>query len=141
MHHSQDGTSSLGYAVSRQGARKMLYEIGLKSFSAPFDLLLRYYCEGNKNEGRRHHVSLTSQPGLFQHHRHVGPNSAHIDILEHDAGYRTKAYTDSVRWSVMLNAEAIMAGEPRWTSFTMPRKSRRRWRRRRRRRRPRNSCV
>jgi GR25 family glycosyltransferase involved in LPS biosynthesis len=109
VHHVQDGICSLGYAVSRKGARQMLYELGLKNFNAAFDILLRWYCEGASDRG--YHNCLTVQPALFQHHRFAGLKGANSDISEHDKGFQN-ASTDVVRWSVRMNAAAIMDGKP-----------------------------
>lgn len=109
VHHVQDGVCSLGYAVSRQGARQMLYELGLKNFNAGFDILLRWYCEGAGDRG--YHNCLTVQPALFQHHRFAGLKSANSDIADHGEGSQN-ASTDVVRWSVRMNAAAIMGGTP-----------------------------
>ncbi|KAH6635969.1 hypothetical protein F5144DRAFT_591275 [Chaetomium tenue] len=108
-HHVQEGVCTLGYAVSQKGARKLLYEVGLKGVDAAFDLLLRYYCEGEKGRaaGRQ---CLTTQPGLFQHHRPAGPASAMSDIGDHGDGWRERGMTDMVRWSVRLNAEVLLEG-------------------------------
>ncbi|KAI1880576.1 hypothetical protein JX265_000816 [Neoarthrinium moseri] len=109
VHHVQDGICSLGYAVSQKGARQMLHQVGLKNFNAAFDILLRWFCEGV--EDRKYHNCLTLQPALFQHHRFAGPKSANSDISDHGEGFQ-EASTDVVRWSVRMNAEAMMAGEP-----------------------------
>lgn len=108
-HHVQEGVCALGYAVTQRGARKLLYEVGLKDVSAGYDLLLRYFCEGvhGRAEGRR---CLTTQPALFHHHRQAGPVSAMSDNEDHGDGFRDSAMTDMVRWSVRLNAEALMEG-------------------------------
>ena len=108
-HHVQEGVCSLGYAVSQAGARKLLYEVGMKDVGAAFDLLLRYYCEGEKGRaaGRQ---CLTTQPGLFQHHRTAGPDSAMSDIGDHGDGWRDTPMTDMVRWSVRLNADTLLVG-------------------------------
>jgi GR25 family glycosyltransferase involved in LPS biosynthesis len=110
VHHVQDGICSLGYAISQNGARQLLYEIGLKNFNAAFDILLRWYCEGV--EGRRYHNCLTLQPSLFQHHRPAGLKKYVSDISDHGAGFQEKAFTDVIRWSVRMNADAILAREP-----------------------------
>jgi hypothetical protein len=64
-HHAQEGVCALGYALSQRGARKLLHEVALKDVSAPFDILLRWYCEGDKGRapGRQ---CLTTQPSLFR---------------------------------------------------------------------------
>jgi hypothetical protein len=108
-HHVQEGVCSLGYAVSQRGAQKLLFEVGLKDVSEAFDLLLRYYCEGEKGRapGRQ---CLTTQPGLFQHHRTAGPMNAMSDIGDHGDEWRETPMTDMIRWSVRLNAGALLDG-------------------------------
>ncbi|KAI2472710.1 hypothetical protein F4781DRAFT_444434 [Annulohypoxylon bovei var. microspora] len=108
VHHVQEGVCSLGYAISQEGARKLLYEVGLKDLTDGFDILLRFFCEGAK--GRRHHNCLTVQPALFHHHRAAGPLSASSDIGDHGDGLRDKSLTDMVRWSVRLNADVLLEG-------------------------------
>lgn len=108
VHHVQEGVCSLGYAVSQKGAQRMLHEIALKDISDGFDILLRFFCEGAK--GRRRHICLASQPGLFHHHRPAGPESAQSDIGNHGEGWRDQSLTDMVRWSTRLNADVLMDG-------------------------------
>lgn len=108
VHHAQEGVCSLGYAVSQKGAQKLLHEIGLKDVTDGFDTLLRFFCEGA--EGRKRHECLTVQPALFQHHRAAGPLSALSDVGDHGTGFRDVSSTDMVRWSVRLNADALLAG-------------------------------
>ncbi|XDG10258.1 hypothetical protein ABKA04_009873 [Annulohypoxylon sp. FPYF3050] len=108
VHHVQEGVCSLGYAVSQSGARKLLYEVGLKDLTAAFDLLLRFFCEGT--QGRKYHNCLTVQPALFHHHRPAGPLSSYSDISNHGEGFKEKSTTDVVRWSVRLNADVLLEG-------------------------------
>ncbi|KAM4057771.1 glycosyltransferase family 25 protein [Hirsutella rhossiliensis] len=108
VHHVQEGICTLAYAVSQAGARKMLRHIALREASDKFDFLLRYFCEGDK--GRPRHNCLTSQPGYFQHHRPIGFNKDSSDIDNHGEGFRPKAETDMIRWSVRLNADVLLAG-------------------------------
>ncbi|AEO67124.1 glycosyltransferase family 25 protein [Thermothielavioides terrestris NRRL 8126] len=110
-HHVQEGVCTLGYALSRRGARRLLREVALREVGAPYDLLLRAYCEGDRGRapGRQ---CLTTQPSLFHHHRAAGPVSAMSDISDHgrNGEFRETAMTDMVRWSVRLNADALMEG-------------------------------
>ncbi|KAF4783518.1 hypothetical protein HER10_EVM0010984 [Colletotrichum scovillei] len=107
-HHAQEGVCTLGYAVSQKGARKLLHEVALKDVSDAVDILLRFFCEGAK--GRRPHNCLTTQPALFHHHRTAGPLSSMSDIGDHGGGFREASMTDMVRWSVRLNADALLEG-------------------------------
>lgn len=106
--HVQEGVCSLGYAVSRAGARKILRHVALREASDAFDILLRFFCEGAK--GRPRHNCLTLQPGLFHHHRPVGPVKDASDIGDHGDSFRTQAATDMVRFSTRLNADVLLEG-------------------------------
>jgi hypothetical protein len=86
----------------------MLREVALKPATDAFDILLRFYCEGD--HGRTKQQCLTVNPTLFSHHRPVGPIGASSDIGNHGDGYRKSALTDMVRFSVRLNAEVILNG-------------------------------
>lgn len=108
VHHVQEGVCTLGYAVSQRGAQRLLYDVGLKGVTDAFDILLRFFCEGT--QGRSKHNCLTTQPGLFQHHRTVGPERESSDIGTHSDSFRDKALTDMVRWSVRLNANELLNG-------------------------------
>ncbi|OLN88165.1 hypothetical protein CCHL11_00366 [Colletotrichum chlorophyti] len=108
VHHAQEGVCTLGYAVSQKGARKLLQEVALKDVSDAVDILLRFFCEGAK--GRKPHNCITTQPALFHHHRPAGPLSSMSDIGNHGSGFREKSMTDMVRWSVRLNADALLDG-------------------------------
>ncbi|KAK4139493.1 glycosyltransferase [Dichotomopilus funicola] len=108
-HHVQEGVCTLGYALTQRGARRLLHEVGLKDVSTAYDLLLRYFCEGEKGRkaGRQ---CLTTQPSLFHHHRMIGPMNIMSDIGDHGDAFRETAMTDMVRWSVRLNADVLMDG-------------------------------
>ncbi len=110
-HHVQEGVCTLGYALSQRGAQKLLHEVALKDVGAAYDILLRFYCEGDKGR-RAGRQCLATQPGLFQHHRPAGPASAMSDISNHGANgeFRDTSMTDMVRWSVRMNADALMEG-------------------------------
>ncbi|TAQ89233.1 hypothetical protein B7494_g2461 [Chlorociboria aeruginascens] len=108
IHHVSFGLCSLAYAVSQAGARKLLYDIGIENLDEPFDVLLHQACDGSN--GKNYHVCLTSQPGLFQHHRPRGNMDAESDISGHGNDFREKAKTDLIRWSVRLNWNTLLKG-------------------------------
>ncbi|KXJ90051.1 hypothetical protein Micbo1qcDRAFT_73562 [Microdochium bolleyi] len=108
VHHSEEGVCSLAYAVSQRGARKLLYELGTKDLKDGFDILLRFFCNGGG--GRKPHLCLSVSPALFHHHRPAGPLAAQSDIGDHGDGFREHPLTDMVRWSVRLNADALLDG-------------------------------
>lgn len=108
VHHVQEGVCTLGYAVTQRAARQILHEIALGGVTDAFDIALRLFCEGA--QGHRYHNCLTLQPALFHHHRPAGPNRALSDIGDHGDDFRETASTDMVRWSVRMNADALLEG-------------------------------
>ncbi|EGX88667.1 Glycosyl transferase, family 25 [Cordyceps militaris CM01] len=113
VHHVSNGVCSLGYAVTQQGARGLLREIGLREVKDPLDILLRFYCMGLA--GRRKHNCIAAQPPIFNHHRPVGPKSSNSNIGDHGTEFQNEPHTDMVQWSVRLNADAIMDGQTEFT--------------------------
>ncbi|KAK4124054.1 glycosyltransferase family 25 protein [Parathielavia appendiculata] len=95
-HHVQEGVCTLGYALSQRGAQTLLHEVALKDHGRAPD-----------------RQCLTTQPSLFRHHRMAGPKSATSDIGDHGSNGEVQdtAMTDMVRWSVRLNADALMEGK------------------------------
>ncbi|KAI2639630.1 glycosyltransferase family 25 protein [Hypomontagnella submonticulosa] len=108
-HHVQEGVCSLAYAITQKGARRLLYELGLKDANTAFDIELRWFCDGTGNPDRGHHNCLTVQPSLFQIHLPAGPKKGQSDISDHGDGLQEKM-TKVLRYSVRMNAEALMDG-------------------------------
>ena len=104
-----DTTCTLGYAVSRKGARALLYDLGLQKLDAPFDDMLRDFCEGKG--GRGEHKCVTVLPQLFDSHRRAILPAFDSDISFHPGEVRAKAHTDNIRWSVRLNMPKLLKGE------------------------------
>lgn len=109
VSRARQNVCSLAYAVTQHGARKLLYEIGLRSFTENYDLLLRYVCDGSHGRGERA-VCLTVQPPLFEHHRPVGPKAKVSDLAVHE-GWNGEAFTINVRWSARVNLGRLVSGE------------------------------
>ncbi|KAI9854797.1 MAG: hypothetical protein M1813_000863 [Trichoglossum hirsutum] len=108
VHHAMGSICSLVYAVTQASARRILYDMGIKSFDAPFDLMLRDYCQGSGV--RSYHPCLTVQPQLFDHHRPAGKMSSESDISDHGTGYREKPITEFIRWSTRMNLGKSLSG-------------------------------
>ena len=105
MRESTVPVCSLGYALSQRGARKLLYTVGLQKFDAPFDVMLRSWCQDASV------ICPGVIPQLFDHYRRQGPKKLDSDISKPAEGYRDKALTLNIRWSVRLNVEKILRGE------------------------------
>jgi len=109
MRDVNEGTCSLAYAVTQSAARQILYNLGLERLDESFDLALRGWCEGSKTGTPR--VCLGVLPQLFDHHRRVGPGDIDSDISVPRPEFRETAYTNNIRWSVMMNMKKILNGE------------------------------
>lgn len=108
-HHVMGSICSLGYAVSQRGARRLLYELGVRKFDGAFDVMLRDTCDGNNDRPRG--ICLTVQPQLFNHHRPAGHGSYHSDISEHEEKIFEKPETEMIRWSTRMNLPKLIKGE------------------------------
>lgn len=109
MRQSTVPVCSLAYAISQRGARKLLYGLGLKKLDAPFDVMLRAWCQGS--DGYEQQICPGVLPQLFDHHRCRGPESVDSDISKPSEGYRNKPMTLNIRWSVRMNMEKMLRGE------------------------------
>ena len=110
VHHAMGSQCSLAYAISQSGARKLLYEMGIKSFSREFDLMLQDLCQGSN--GREYLNCITTQPQLFNHHRPAGKPSDYSDISDHSHDeVRENGITENIQWSAKINFEKLLHGE------------------------------
>lgn len=103
---------STAYAVSHRGARALLHAMGVKVLDAPFDVMLRSWCDdsGIYAGSSVPHVCIGVVPALFKHWRSRGPLSADSDISSTPEGYREQAMSPEIRWSVRRNPERIWKG-------------------------------
>jgi len=123
--HASSGTAcTQAYAVSQQGARKLLWKFGLQQLTTGWDLMLRDWCDGlhtterestpadvgARRRRKRGPVCVTVQPPLFSHHYGKGAAS---DIMAPGGGFahKGKEMTPYVRFSVRLNMERLVEGE------------------------------
>ena len=71
--------------------------------------MLRAWCQGSDGNGQ--HICPGVLPQLFDHYRRQGSKDADSDISDPQEGYREKAETLNIRWSVRLNMEKIVKGD------------------------------
>lgn len=103
VHHAKRPICSFAYAVSQRGARRLLLEMGIDSFTAPFDNLLSAFCE------RQNHVCITSQPQYFNHWRAPGRGDRDSELNDFANGIvREKGFSENIRLSVRLNAHRLV---------------------------------
>lgn len=104
------------YAVSQRGARRLLRQFGLETFTELWDVSLRDFCDGvyaprkgdGEDEGRP--VCLTTQPPVVAQYW----NGADSDIGNIGGGYFRKTGSINVRYSVRLNLKRLLA-RPVWS--------------------------
>lgn len=109
-HHVMGQICSLVYAVSQRGARRILYEMGVNKFDGPYDIMMRDICEG-VNGRPSDAVCLSVEPGIFNHHRPVGPSAYHSDISEHLSPPVEVAFTENIRYSARLALSKFVTGD------------------------------
>jgi hypothetical protein len=132
IHQANETLCTIAYAVTQQGARRVLFEHGIREFSKGFDFALNDWCNGKTAHQRKHvkeqksqketkeeqsleettkeeetvaaalPMCLTVQPPLFGHHFQERGVS---DIVGVSGGGRPKKETRYVRWSVRMNLE------------------------------------
>lgn len=107
VHRARGNTCTLAYGVSRAGARRVLYELGVRNVTGTCDMMLRSVCDGS--DDRPALECLTVQPQLFGHHRRRGERAAESDINER-VGWREQGFTRNVRWSTKLNFDRLLYG-------------------------------
>ncbi|KAK0707755.1 hypothetical protein B0H67DRAFT_588507 [Lasiosphaeris hirsuta] len=114
VHASSATTCTQAYAVSQYGAQKLLWQFGLQTLTAGWDLMLRDWCDGlyvgpAEGNGRKRPVCVTVSPPLFSHHFGKGAAS---DITAPGGGFvnKDKEMTPYVRLSVRLNMGSLVAG-------------------------------
>lgn len=108
---SRVNTCTLGYGISRPGARRMLYELGVHKISGTTDMMFRSVCDGV--DGRDLMTCLSPQPALFNHHRPAGPKSSWSDINnpdEQDQSWNDVPGSTNIRWATRVNFANLVSG-------------------------------
>ncbi|KAF2866924.1 hypothetical protein BDV95DRAFT_611216 [Massariosphaeria phaeospora] len=109
---------TLAYAVTQRGARKLLYEFGVREFSKGYDFAVGEWCDGvgkkrgsegkdGDEEDSTQPVCLTVNPPIFSH---FFAEKGGSDITGVGAGGR-EIGTRYVRASVRENLERLVRGE------------------------------
>ncbi|KAI0011332.1 glycosyltransferase family 25 protein, partial [Xylariaceae sp. FL0662B] len=124
VHAASGNICSLAYAVSQQGARKLLWEFG-EGLNSQWDIMLQRWCQGEyvaigksqpnsevEGDGKTIQenrdaipVCLTVQPPLFSHHYAKGGAS---DIQGQGGGYARGTGTPYIRLSVRENLKLLV---------------------------------
>lgn len=102
---------TLGYALTQQGARRIVYDMGIREMTGTADWALQAFCLGS--DGRPARTCLSVQPQYFQHHRSAGPISHSSDISTDgwEFGYREVPSTQNIKLSTHVNLPKLVAKE------------------------------
>lgn len=109
VHRANTTSCMIAYAVTQSGARKLLYEFGIREFDRGYDFALSDWCNGLTRGASRERlpVCMTVQPPLFSHYF---AEKASSDITGSGAGGRPEEGSRYVRWSVKRNLERLVRG-------------------------------
>jgi hypothetical protein len=113
VHVPGDNICSFAYALSRSGARKALYDLGIQGQHKPFDNHLSDLCRLRSWDMRC--VGVT--PSYFVHHRPRGKVSGDSDINKGGDEVREVGFTENILYSTRLNLERLIVGlkaEKQW---------------------------
>ena len=102
-----ENTCLIGYAVTLDGARRILYELGIHKMDGTTDIEWRSLCHGV--DGRMAASCLTVQPQLFQQHRPAGIRRLFSDIDDHGDTFNPHAFSMNIVQSVKAGFEEILA--------------------------------
>jgi len=110
IHHVTEPVCSTAYAVTQAAARRILYELGIREFSGPFDMALRLWCNGHHGD-ERVKSCLIPQPPYINLHRPVGRECDFTEISNcKSEEYNDVAITRHVRHSVRVNLPKFVEG-------------------------------
>jgi hypothetical protein len=112
IHQSNATLCTIAYGVTQAGARKLLYEFGIREFSKGYDFALSDYCNGQTRAQKEGSAPLprclTVQPPVFGHHFGERPGS---DITSVGPGGKPERESRYLKWSVRMNLERLVKGE------------------------------
>jgi hypothetical protein len=111
----------VAYAVSQRGARRLLYEYGVRGWKGIFDGEMGMWCAGSIRErgeqwaeidrdGEKERLCITTQPPIFAHHH---PLRGESDIAGLGGGYARKFGTKYLRCSVRMGLGGLVWGRER----------------------------
>ncbi|KAF2020548.1 glycosyltransferase family 25 protein [Aaosphaeria arxii CBS 175.79] len=110
VHRANETLCTIAYAVTQSGARKILYEFGVREMTKGYDFALSDYCNGLTRGATKETMPMcvTVQPPIFSHHFAEKGGS---DIMKVGQGGKVPEGTRYVKWSVRMNLERLVKGE------------------------------
>lgn len=108
LYRAEMGCCTYGYAVTRQGAQKILAALSVDHLNCAVDNAMSDLCAGTN--GRRKLKCFATFPNLIGTYKHAGPASRHSDISPgDDTFYEAQAW--NMVYSTRLNIHQLVAGE------------------------------
>jgi hypothetical protein len=110
IHRANTTICTIAYAVTQAGARKILYEFGIREMNKGYDFALSDYCNGLTRGATRETMPLciTVQPPIFSH---FFSEKGVSDIMGFGPGGKAPEGTRYVKWSLRMNLERLVKGE------------------------------
>jgi hypothetical protein len=112
VHISGGPICSFAYALSQEGARKVLFDLSVDHLAGPFDNALARLCRWGREKERLGMRCLSVTPPLFMHHRAKGSMRGDSDIQQVVGGgeLREVGSTENIVWSARCNIRAMIVG-------------------------------
>ncbi|KAL2072427.1 hypothetical protein VTL71DRAFT_11770 [Oculimacula yallundae] len=116
IHVTGGPICTFAYALSLEGARKVLYDLSVDHLVGPFDNALAGLCRWGREKERLGMRCYSVTPPVFVHHRPKGYVSGDSDIQSVSGGekgeLREVGTTENIVWSARRNVrELIMGGQ------------------------------
>ena len=112
VHHAEKFICTHGFAISQEGARKMLHYVGIRALDGPFDGMVERYCQDQDLRPYRG-ACLGVQPAMFAQWRPRGDISKDFEIespwfVDHHGEEREKGFDYNLRYSAMMNLRKLV---------------------------------
>ncbi|KAG4026569.1 hypothetical protein MFRU_039g00470 [Monilinia fructicola] len=114
VHTTGGPICTFAYALSQQGARKVLWDLSVDKLAGPFDNALAGLCRWGRDKNRLGMRCVSVTPALFQHHKSRGWIGGDSDIQKvggAKGALRDKGMTENLVWSARLNIREMLMGE------------------------------
>ena len=102
----RDGICTAGYAISLEGARKVLYHMSMIPYDAPVDWGYSDMCKDKKSG----FTCIAPIPRLIGTHRPAGDSSRYSDIETLGNRYQD-AHSEGLVFSTRMNVDRLLRGE------------------------------
>lgn len=96
-HRTSSTLCTLAYVVTQHGARKILYEHGIRNLDKGYDFALSEWCDGETKHMGKRPLCLTSSPSVFGHYWPEGGGKSDIAGLGKEGPSRYGPLEKSVR--------------------------------------------